>query len=126
MPARTKCAQCFARAEGFGHPGEIPTVRNNPMDLEHSRHSSHEGIGPDDIGIIDTIEHGWEDAERQLQLWATRGLTLEQAVQTQLGWTLEKGDVEGNNTAVYLRSICEWLGLPPDTPMSAVLKIPAV
>ena len=108
--------------EGFGKPGAIPTVRNNPMDLKHSPHSSHEGIGPDDIGIIDTIEHGWGDADRQAQLWAERGLNLQQAIEEQTGWT-PQGDVEGNNTEEYLSYVSVGLGMGPKAPMTTVLQI---
>jgi hypothetical protein len=109
----------MAKQEGYGRPGKIPTSRNNPLNLRHSPHSSHEGIGPDDIGIIDTIEHGWEDAERQLQLYASRGLTLERAIYTH-------APPMENNSAVYLRNVAAGLRLPIDTPMTEVLKIPAV
>jgi hypothetical protein len=38
------------------------------------------GIGPDDIGIIDSDADGWAVLERQLQLFASRGMTLEMAI----------------------------------------------
>lgn len=122
----TRMFQLMAQLEGYGEPGKIPTVRNNPLDLKHSPHSSHEGIGPDDIGIIDTPEHGEEDGERQLQLWAERGLTIREAIQEQTGWTSKTGDVEGNNTQEYLDFVCNGIGLSPDTLLGVALEISAV
>jgi hypothetical protein len=112
----TKLAQLISRMEGFGLPGAIPTVRNNPGDLRHSPHSSHEGIGPDDVGIIDTIEHGWEDLERQLRLYAERGLTIEQAI-------AEFAPPTENNTTNYLSFVCLGLNMDADASMSAALLL---
>lgn len=126
MPPVTRFVQICSKQEGYGIPGAIPTIRNNPMNLRHSPHSSHEGISPDDIGIIDTIEHGWEDAERQAHLWASRGLTLVGAIFTLTGWTPETGEVDGNDTLAYLAYVAKGLGVSINTPMIAVLLIPAI
>lgn len=118
---RTRLAQLIAREEGFGRAGVLPTIRRNPGDLRHSPHSSHSGIGPDDIGIIDTVEHGWEDLERQLLLYAGRGLTLRQAI---YAWAPPS---DGNDTARYLRDVVAgFYGLVgPETSLRTVLAIPA-
>jgi hypothetical protein len=76
----TKLAELIAREEGFFKKGVLPARRHNPGDLRHSPHSSHVGIGPNDIGIIDSNADGWADLERQLQLFASRGMTLEMAI----------------------------------------------
>ena len=119
----TKFVYLCGEMEGFGKPGEIPTVRNNRMDLKHSPHSTHPADDPNGIGHIDTVEHGDEDAERQAALWASRGLTLEQAIQKQTGWTPETGDVEGNNTQRYLQFVSKGLGMAPSTLMTEVLLV---
>ena len=130
MSARTRLAQLIAHNEGYGLPREIPTVRRNPGDLKHSPHSSHEGIGPDDIGIIDTIDHGWDDLERQLAIYASEGLNLLEMVNTYLGFAkdakLDESIVDGNNRVPYLRSICSGLNMGPGALVSEALKIPAV
>jgi len=118
MPAKTRAAQVWAHNEGFGKPGAIPTVRHNPGDLRHSPHSSHAGEGSNDIGIIDSDADGWADLERQLQLFADRGLTIREAAETY--WPEPE-----NNTAACLQTVCEWLGLGPDVKMSVALMIPA-
>lgn len=94
-------------------------MRDNPGDLRHSPHSAHPG-GPshaNDIGTIDTVEHGWADLERQLGIYAVEGLTLQEMVNVYLGFAkdapLDTSIVDGNNRVPYLESICNGLKMPP-------------
>lgn len=119
MPAQTKLAQCIARQEGWGKPGEIPTIRHNPGDLRHSPHSQHPG-DPEAIGTIDTDDDGWADEERQLRIYAARGMTLESMI-----WEVYAPPKE-NDSAVYTRNICAWMGMPATTPVSVALQVPAL
>jgi hypothetical protein len=114
----SKMAQLIAQEEGFGIPGTLPTRDNNPGDLRHSPHSFHAVDAPDSIGAIDTIEDGWDDLQRQLQLYADRGLTLQQAI-------YEFAPPNENNSAAYLQFVCAGLGCTPDTPVSQALLIGA-
>jgi hypothetical protein len=115
MPS--KLAQLIAQYEGFYVPGSLPQRDNNPGDLRHSPHSEHSG-DPDAIGQIDTPQDGWEDLERQLQLYADRGMTLGQAIG-------EFAPPTENNTNAYLQFVCKGLGCSADTPVSQVLYIGA-
>ena len=114
----TLLAWLIAKEEGFGLPGKIPTERRNPGDLRHSPHSSHVGVSPDDIGIIDTVTHGWEDLERQLSIDASRGMTLAQLVYS---WA----PPNENDSARYLTNVLRGFGgvILPTTPLTEVLKI---
>lgn len=118
--ARTRLAQLIAKEEGFGIPGAIPTVRRNPGDLLHCPHCSHEGIGPNDVGIIDTIEHGWADLERQLTMYAMRGMTIHSMI-----WD-DYAPPPENDSGAYVAALCAGLKLPPDTLVSNALKVPAI
>jgi hypothetical protein len=123
MPATTRLAQLMSTEEGFGKLNPdgtwtVPTRDNNPLDLRHSPHSSHAGEGPNDIGIIDTIEDGWADAERQLQIYAERGMTLQSMIAI-------FAPPNENNTSAYLEFVCNGLGMPPGTPVAQALTIPA-
>jgi len=134
----TKLAQLIAREEGFGRPGAIPTRRNNPGDLRHSPHSAHPG-GPqhaDDIGTIDTVEHGWEDLERQLGLIAKKHylLTLEQFTageRDSKGVVLPGGypgwapTADNNDPARYAAMLAAGLGLAPDALFVDAIKVKA-
>lgn len=118
MPARTRLAQLIARREGFGLPGSIPTVRHNPGDLRHSPHSSHWPDQENSIGFIDSNDHGWEDLERQLSLYAERGCTLETMVAAY-------APPSENQTSEYLTFLCETGGWTPSTLVSEALMLPA-
>ncbi len=121
MPSKqTRLAQLIAKNEGFGVPGAVPTVRNNPGDLRHSPHSTHRDGHPDEIGWIDTLDHGWEDLERQLGLYAHRGLTLRQ-----LAYVYAPPE-DNNPTEAYLGSLCKGLDCPDTTLVSDAILIPGL
>lgn len=112
----SKLAVLIAREEGYGIPGTVPTRDNNPGDLRHSPHSFHLPNSPDSIGQIDTPADGWADLERQLQLYADRGLTLQEAI-------YDFAPPSENNSSQYLNFICSGLGCTPDTLVSEALKL---
>lgn len=112
----SKLARVMAQEEGFSVMGSVPNRDHNPLDLRHSPHSSHEGEGSNDIGIIDTDADGWADAERQLQLYASRGMTLQQMVYTLAPPT-------ENNSEQYLAYVCGQMGLPETASVADALKI---
>jgi hypothetical protein len=112
----SKLAQLIAQEEGFNVPGSLPNRDNNPGDLRHSPHSFHNPGDPNAIGQIDTVADGWADLERQLQLFASRGLTLEQAI-------YEFAPTPENNSAEYLAYICSGLKCDPQMLVSDALKI---
>jgi hypothetical protein len=113
----TLLARLIAKREGFGLPDVIPTERHNPGDLIHAPNASHEGIGPNDVGIEPSDEQGWADLEHQLQLYAGRQMTLQQMV-------YDYAPPPGNDSAGYLAFVCQGLGCPPETPVSQALQIP--
>lgn len=115
----TKLAFLISKQEGFGIPGAIPTTHNNPGDLRHSNHSSHDPAHPNAVGMIDTVEHGWDDLERQLQLYAERNMTVLEMVYEYA----PPGD--DNDTEAYLAAVCDGLKLPASTPVAEALKIMA-
>lgn len=110
-------ARLIAQMEGFGKPGAVPTRNNNPGDLRHSPHSSHEGEGSNDIGIIDTAADGWADLERQLEIYAAHSMSLRAAIYA-------FAPPSENDSEHYLNFICDGLGLSPDTSVAEALKQP--
>jgi hypothetical protein len=116
----TKLAYLIAKQEGFFKPGSVPARDHNPGDLRHSPHSSHAAGDPNGIGVIDTDADGWTDEERQLKLYAARGLTLGQAI-------YEWAPQTENNSAQYLANVIAGFGglVDADTPLSRVLEIQA-
>jgi hypothetical protein len=84
--------------------------------LRHSPHSSHDGEGPDDIGIIPTVEEGWADLERQLRYDALRGFTLEQLVYTY-------APPNENDSEAYLKFLCNYMGMNASTTVEVALRV---
>ena len=113
----SKLARLIAKEEGFGIPGAIPTTHHNPGDLRHSPHSSHDPGAPNAIGKIDSDPDGWADLERQLRLFASRGITLRQMIVDYYAPASE------NNPYGYLHDICAGLPAPDSMLVSEALKI---
>lgn len=111
----SKLAELIAKEEGFGIPGSVPTRFHNPGDLRHSPHSTHPG-DPNGIGVIDTDAHGWADLERQLELYAIRGLSLRECIAIYAPPT-------ENDSERYLDFVCEGLGCSPNILVADALKI---
>lgn len=113
----SKLAQLIAQEEGYGIPGALPTRNNNPGDLRHSPHSFHAITDPDGIGRISKVADGWADLERQLHLYAARGMTIAQAI-------YQFAPPNENNSMAYLAYIVHGLGVSSDTLVSDALLIP--
>lgn len=109
-------ATLMSHEEGFGLAGTLPTRNNNPGDLRHSPHSTHDPSAPNAIGKIDTVEHGWEDLELQLQEYAERGLTLKQLFAVY-------APPNENNTSQYEAFVLKGLGLDEDDTVADALTL---
>lgn len=112
----SKLAQLIAKQEGFGILGDMPTRQNNPGDLRHAPGEIHDVGSPNGIGSFDSVADGFAALERQLGLYAERGLTLRQAIYA-------FAPPNENDSGKYLEFVCEGLGCHADTPISEVLKI---
>jgi hypothetical protein len=113
----SKLAEVIAKEEGYGIPGSVPTRDNNPGDLRHSPHSFHTPSAPDAIGQIPTPQEGWDDLERQLDLDATRSMTIQELIYSYA----PPGE---NNTPAYLEYVCADVPCSPTDLVGDVLKIP--
>jgi hypothetical protein len=115
-PGTTKLAIAMATMEGYGVPGAIPTVRNNPLDLRHGPNATHPADDPDGIGYYATPELGWADGERQLRLYAERHFLLQQMI-------YEFAPPTENNSAEYLAFVCSDLDCSPSISVADALEI---
>ena len=113
----TLLARLIAQREGFGIPGDLPTRNANPGDLMHAPGEIHPANEPNSIGSFPTPADGWEALERQLQLWADRGLTLAEAISTE-------APPSCNDTAEYINFVCNGLALPSTATVAQALEIP--
>ena len=113
----SKLAEVMAKMEGFGVPGTIATVRNNPLNLRHGPNATHPPDDPNGIGYYATVDLGWADGERQLQLFAERDLTLRKMIYE------FAPPADNNSTEDYLDFICSELGCGPHTFVSHAIFI---
>lgn len=112
----SKLADLIAKQEGYGILGDMPTRENNPGDLRHAPGEVHDVGDPNGIGSFDTAADGFAALERQLQLYADRGLTLQEAI-------YEFAPESENNSAAYLAFVCKGLGCEPSIPVSQALTL---
>jgi hypothetical protein len=93
-------ARAIASAEGFGIPGAIPTICNNPGDLKLGEPSI-----PGGITQFADVETGWSKLYRQLALIVTGGsahYTLDTTI-AEMGRKYAGGDENwATNVANYL------------------------
>lgn len=124
----TVAANAIARMEGYltGSGGINPNTRagrnNNPGNIwDGLGNGKTRRIWPnqpiDDKGFIiyPSAAAGWAELERQLQMKANRGLTLQAALS-------EWAPPIENDTAAYVRNVENWTGYAANTPLSNVLK----
>lgn len=121
----------MAQAEGWGIPGALPTRDHNPLDLRHAPHAEHSPEAPNAIGQEPSDDAGWADADRQVERWRDRGLTLGAALDLQLGIVRDSlgnviGNPDNNNWREYQSIVCDGLQLPREASMTAALEIAAV
>ena len=114
---KTRLAELIARQEGFFRPGTVPSRLHNPGDLRHGPGATHSG-DPNGIGTYTSDASGAEDLERQLRLYAGRGMSLRDCIYVY-------APPSENGTEGYLSFVTKGLGLPPETPVSVALTIPA-
>jgi hypothetical protein len=110
----TKLAEAIAHEEGFYVQGSVPSVNNNPGDLEHAPGEAHPTSSP--IGTFADIASGWAALEAQLQKYAERGMTVEQMVYVY-------APPSENNSAAYLSYVCQYVGCTPATLVSDALQL---
>jgi hypothetical protein len=82
-------------------------------------HAPHIQTWDGKIGVEPNDDAGWADLERQLRLYAERGMTLEQMVAVY-------APPSENATSEYLAFLCNGLGCSPDALVADLLDIPAV
>lgn len=112
----SRLAELIAREEGFFVPGSLPQRDNNPGDLRHAPNASHAGESANAIGIEPSAQTGWDDLERQLKLYASRGMTLAELVEVY-------APPSENDTERYLNFLCIGLGVPSTTTVAQALEI---
>ena len=99
-----RIAEAIARAEGYGVPGAIPTVRNNPGNIKDSSGA---------IKTYPTVGDGWDALYRQVTLmltgesrWYKPEMTIAEVARIYTG---EASYMD------WARNVASILGVTPDT-----------
>lgn len=106
-----KLASAIAQSEGFYAPGQtLPKANHNPGDLRATplprKKDSHGFV------IFGDDKEGFMGLLTQLMLYALRGMTLRQAIES---WAPPTGSDGGNNTELYIRETVRRTGITADT-----------
>jgi hypothetical protein len=113
----TLLARLMSKEEGWNILGSVPQRQNNPGDLRHAPGETHPAGAPDSVGSFATEEEGWAALERQLEIDAGRGLTLEEMINEYAPPS------DNNNTPAYLAFICQGGNWAPSTLVSQALEV---
>lgn len=116
--------RAMAKHEGFFKQGTRAQRNNNPGNINYGKFAiAHGATGKDDgnYAIFPTPEIGWAAMQALLTTTTYKGKTLRQAIFT---YCPPKGDRRGDNdTEGYLRNVCDWTGLTPNTIIDDHLEI---
>lgn len=108
-------ARAIAYAEGYGIPGAIPTVANNPGDLVLPGWSPT--MGSAGIAVFDSADYGWSRLYRQLAL-----IVGGQSDYYRLNMTIaEMGRTYAGGDENWSRNVASYLGVSPSTSLRQVL-----
>ena len=104
-------ASTIQQIEGY-YPGTLAYRNNNPGNLVYTgQPGATRGTGG--FAIFDSYQDGWNALQRQIQLYADRGLTIEQMMAI-----YAPASDPRNNPAAYAQSIAATLGVDPSTALA--------
>lgn len=116
--------QAIARQEGFYVHGSRAQRNNSPGNLNFGDFAmAHGAVGPDDKGyaIFPSVAAGFAALEALLKTKRYRGKTISQAL---IIYCPPTGDPRGfNDTPGYVKNVCEWTGLTPDTVIDPYVSV---
>ena len=110
-------AQAIANMEGFNVSGSVAQRNNNPGNLTASPYATGNVNG---YSVFPDAATGWEALNYQLQLYAGRGLTLEEMINIYAPASNGSAMTAGNDPNNYLNYVTSQLGVGPSTSISAL------
>jgi hypothetical protein len=123
-PIPMNLLRAMAKQEGFFKHGTRAQKNNNPGNINYGKFAqTHGATGGDDKGyaIFPTPGVGWAALEALLKTPTYKGRTLREALYT---YCPPKGDRRGDNdTDAYIRNVCDWTGLTPNTIIDDFVKV---
>jgi hypothetical protein len=109
----TTLATLIAQMEGWLVSGSLAQINNNPGNLRYVGQAGATGSYKG-YATFSTPEAGWAALERQLQLDAASGDTLQKFIN-------EYAPPSENDTSNYLQYLVSGLGVSASTPLSQIL-----
>lgn len=104
-------ASTIQQIEGY-YPGSLAYRNNNPGNLVYTgQPGATRGAGG--FAVFDSYQDGWNALQNQIQLYANRGLTIEQMMAI-----YAPASDPRNNPEVYAQSIAATLGVDPSTALA--------
>jgi len=108
-------ANAIAYAEGYGIPGAIPTVANNPGDLVIP--GWQPTLGSAGIAVFDSVEYGWSRLYRQIAL-IIKGDSSYYRLSMSLA---DMGRIYAGGDPNWARNVASYLGVSTATTLGQVL-----
>jgi hypothetical protein len=109
-PGLERFAQAIAFAEGFGKPGVIPTLRNNPGDLTDPSTGA--------IRTYPTVRDGWQGLYRQIEMMLS-GESLYYSADMSIA---EIGAIyTATEQSAWVTNVSAYLGVSPDTTLREIV-----
>lgn len=108
-------AKAIAKAEGYGVPGAIPTITNNPGDLKNGG-KTYQNTG---ITIYATAADGWNALYRQINLILSGGST-HYTVDTTLRKMGQIWTATVSEQAAWAKNVANYLGVSVDATIGQV------
>jgi hypothetical protein len=117
--APSAAAQAIATAEGYGKLGAIPTVANNPGDLEIGDIGYGVSIaaGGQKITNFGSADQGWSALQNQIYKITTGTSSAGYLPGMSIA---EVGQLYSGGSTAWANNVASSLGVTPDTPFSAV------
>lgn len=117
-PSRT--AQAIATAEGFGPSGNIPTIANNPGDLELGNigYGTTGAAGGQQITNFPTADAGWAALENQITMMATGSSSAGYTPSMSIA---QVGQLYSGGSSAWANNVASALGVDPSTNFASVV-----
>lgn len=127
MSILDQLAQAIQKVEGYYPPGtpgfpvgSVAYRNNNPGNLNYANQTGSTGPDANGYAIFPDYQTGYDALVNQIQLDASRGMTLQQLIYS---WAPPTGDPRGtNNTTAYVQSVSAQTGIAPGASVQAAIQ----
>ena len=114
-------AQAIATAEGYGPSNNVPTIANNPGDLELGNigYGTTAASGGQQITNFPTADAGWAALENQITKMATGGSSAGYTPSMSIA---QVGQLYSGGSSAWANNVASSLGVDPSTNFASVVS----